>query len=236
MQRFVVYTPRPDESCPLLTALRSRVANNGDEVLDSAAFTDADRAASALQAGGVQLIGWDVSAAPGRLALQTVRAVCREAFLLVIAEPDTSPLLFLTPGLRPDSLLLRPIRPPEARRAAEEMASELRRQAADVGQCFTLNTRAGSQKIPYSAINYFEARDRRLYLRLDGQEIGFTGTLEKLEGQLPANFCRAHRSFIVNIDKIRQLYLSENYLLLVNNLTVPLSRSYKKNLKELCHG
>ena len=146
MQRFVVYTPRPDESRLLLTALRSRVANNGDEVLDSAAFPDAGRAASALQAGGVQLIGWDVSAAPGRLALQTVRAVCREAFLLVIAEPDTSPLLFLTPGLRPDSLLLRPIRPPEARRAAEEMASELRRQAANVHQFIISPIEAHSKK------------------------------------------------------------------------------------------
>lgn len=236
MQRLVLYTPLAEERRRLTDALRSRLADAGDEALACAAFADADGAAAEIAANGAQLIGWDVSTEAARRALLPARAACRGAFLLVIAEESTSPLLFLTPGIRPDSLVLRPIAPAEARRAAAEMAAELLRQAADHGGYFTIRSREASQNIPYSAIQYIEARGRKLYLRLDGEEIGFTGTLEKLEEQLPSNFCRTHRSFIVNADKIRQIRLAENYVLLWNGLAVPLSRSCKKNVKELRHG
>ena len=114
--------------------------------------------------------------------------------------------------------------------------ADLLRQAADSSLVFTIHTRDGSQNIPYSAISYIEARGRKLYLRLDQKEIGFAGTLEKLEQDLPPNFCRTHRGFIVNADKIRQVCLTENLVLLWNGLAVPLSRSYKKNVKELHHA
>ena len=236
MQRLVLYTPLPEEGRQLVGALRSRLASAGDEELACAAFTDAGGAAAEIAANGAQLIGRDVSTEPARQALLPARAACRDAFLLAIAEQGTSPLLFLTPGIRPDSLVLRPVQPGEARRAAAEMAAELLRQAADPSLSFAIHTRDGSQNIPYSAISYIEARGRKLYLRLDRGEIGFAGTLEKLEEQLPPNFCRTHHSFIVNTDKIRQVQLTENLILLWNGLAVPLSRSYKKNVKELRHG
>ena len=116
------------------------------------------------------------------------------------------------------------------------MAADLLRQAADSNLIFTIHSRNGNQNIPYSSISYIEARGRKLYLRLDREEIGFVGTLEKLEQELPPNFCRTHRSFIVNADKIRQVQLTENLVLLWNGLAVPLSRSYKKNVKELYHA
>lgn len=236
MQRLVLYTPLPEESQQLVGALRNRLARSGDEDLSCAAFTDADGAAAEILSNGTQLISWDVSTESARQALLPARAACQDAFLLAIADQGTSPLLFLTPAIRPDSLVLRPVEPGEARRAATEMAADLLRQAADSSSVFTIHARDGSQNIPYSSISYFEARDRKLYLRLDRQEIGFAGTLEKLEKELPPNFCRTHRSFIVNADKIRQVQLTENLILLWNGLAVPLSRSYKTNVKELHHG
>lgn len=236
MQRLVLYTPLPEEGRQLVGALRSRLAQSGNEELSCAAFTDADGAAAEIMANGTQLISWDVSTESARQALLPARAACQQSFLLAIADQGTSPLLFLTPGIRPDSLVLRPVEPGEARRAATEMAADLLRQAADSSLVFTIHTRDGSQNIPYSAISYIEARGRKLYLRLDQKEIGFAGTLEKLEQDLPPNFCRTHRGFIVNADKIRQVCLTENLVLLWNGLAVPLSRSYKKNVKELHHA
>ena len=236
MQRLILYTPLPEESRLLQKALRSRMARQSDEELEYLAFTDADTAAQELQHNGAALIGWDVSTEPARRALVPARADCRDAFLLAIAEQNTSPLLFLNPGIGPNSLVLRPVEKGEAERAAAEMAARLFQQAVDSRLSFTIHTREGSQNIPYSNICYFEARGRKLYLRLPGEEIGFAGTLEQLEGELPANFRRTHRSFIVNTDKIEQVLLTENTILLWNGMSVPLSRSYKKEIKELCHG
>lgn len=236
MQRLVLYTPVPEEGRQLVGALRNQLSCAGNEELSCAVFTDAGGAAAEILANGTQLIGWDVSTASARQALLPARSACQEAFLLAVADEGTSPVLFLTPGIRPDALVFRPVELGEARRVANEMAADLLRRAADSNLIFTIHSRNGNQNIPYSSISYIEARGRKLYLRLDREEIGFVGTLEKLEQELPPNFCRTHRSFIVNADKIRQVQLTENLVLLWNGLAVPLSRSYKKNVKELHHG
>lgn len=236
MQRLILYTPLADESRRLQQAVRSRMAAAGDEELQYLSFADAEAAAREIQTNGATLIGWDVSTEAARRALLPARAVCRSAFLLAIAERDTSPLLFLTPGIGPDSLVLRPVEKGEAERAAAEMAAELFRQAADDRRSFVIHSREGSRTVLYSSIYYFEARGRKIYLRLENQEIGFAGTLEQLETRLPPNFRRTHRSFVVNTDKIDRVLLTENTVVLWNGLSVPLSRSYKKEIKELPYG
>ena len=90
----------------------------------------------------------------------------------------------------------------------------------------------GWQQIPWEQIYYFESRGKRIYARLRGEEIGFTGTLESLAETLPENYRRCHRSFIVNVEKIDRVRFAENLILLWDGLAVPLSRSYKRSMKE----
>ena len=87
-------------------------------------------------------------------------------------------------------------------------------------------------RVPYRKILYFEARERRLCLRMAGEELTFTGTLEKLLETLPPEFRRVHRSFVVNADNIQRVVLSKNLVYLRGDVAVPLSRSYKKEVRE----
>ena len=61
----------------------------------------------------------------------------------------------------------------------------------------------------------------------------YTGfTLEKLLETLPPEFRRVHRSFVVNADNIQRVVLSQNLVYLRGDVAVPLSRSYKKEVRE----
>ncbi|MGX7025918.1 LytR/AlgR family response regulator transcription factor [Vagococcus hydrophili] len=63
-----------------------------------------------------------------------------------------------------------------------------------------------------------------------------TGTLNHLSGKLPSQlFFKTHRSFMINLTKIKEIQPWFNHTLqvtLLNDLKVPISRSYMKNFKE----
>ena len=100
------------------------------------------------------------------------------------------------------------------------------------GAWFWARTRYGTEKIPYNSIFYFEAREKHIYVRTRTMEYGTGGTIEKLEQRLPVFFIRCHRSYIINRDYIETVKLKEGIAGLEGGMTVPVSRNYKKKLKE----
>jgi len=235
MIHFVLYSSHAEDNRRILSAVREESAKCCTlQDWDCHTYTDPGRAAEHLAGGGMELISWDMSPPEARAHLSQARGVCREAFLLAVADLKTSPLEFLRPSLAPNSLLLRPLLPPELVRAAREMIHALRlRQAEQESQeTFLLSSRTEQRRIPYRAIYYFEARGKKIYLRLHREEVGFTGTLEQLAQTLPEEFVRCHRSYLVNTARIDRIRAADHLLCLWDGLTVPVSRRYQKALKE----
>ena len=217
MIRVVVYLSGKAECQLLETQLRQLLSRRSNEELDCRFYTDPAAARAALLAERADAICWDVTDPTGLAYLAAVRTAGREAFLLVMAAATTSPLVYLKPELAPDSLILRPVTAEECRRAAGEIFDRLLAAQHEGADCKIL---------------YFEARERRLCLRMAGEELTFTGTLEKLLETLPPEFRRVHRSFVVNADNIQRVALSQNLVYLRGDVAVPLSRSYKKEVRE----
>ena len=95
-----------------------------------------------------------------------------------------------------------------------------------------IETREGRTYVPLAQIYYFEAREKRIYVRLKKQELAFYETMEHLTERLPDYFVRCHRSFIVNRQRIRRVMLSKSLIELEQGIQLPLSRSYKPAFKE----
>lgn len=95
-----------------------------------------------------------------------------------------------------------------------------------------IDTKEGSVRVPYDKIYYFEAREKKIYVCAGNEEFGFYHTMDKLSEELPEHFLRCHRGFVVNSLKIRKVMLSQNVIRLADGFEVPLSRSYKADLKE----
>ncbi|MBQ9991575.1 MAG: LytTR family transcriptional regulator DNA-binding domain-containing protein [Lachnospiraceae bacterium] len=157
-----------------------------------------------------------------------------EMGLLLIADTHISPLAYLKPGIKADALLMRPL----ARQTMVDTLKEFfvahfeSRKLNGENKFFIVESKDGRLSVPYKDIYYFEAREKKIFLRTFNEEYGFYTTLDRLCQDIPANFARCHRSYLVNTDKIKQLLFAQNRIILTDGFEIPLSRSYKPMLKE----
>ena len=90
-------------------------------------------------------------------------------------------------------------------------------------EAFQLEVRGDVRRIPYREILFFEAGNKRLTLHMQRREIPFAGTLEKLAEELPEEFIRVHKSFIVNRSAITEIRYGQNLVILGGGSTVHIS-------------
>jgi DNA-binding LytR/AlgR family response regulator len=85
-------------------------------------------------------------------------------------------------------------------------------------------------KLDLDAINWIESLGDYVTIHTDDKRYVVNITMKKVEEKLStANFCRIHRSFIINLNKIDKI---EENIVIIKNKTFPVSRSNKKELYE----
>lgn len=153
--------------------------------------------------------------------------------LLLIADANMSPLLYLRPGIRADSLLMRPLEKSVVNSTLRDFVQSFldNSKADNHNTKYVIDCQEGKTQIPYKDIYYFEAREKKVFVRTLKEEFGFYTTLEQLDSELPDEFIRCHRSFIVNSEKIVRIRISHNIIQLNHEMEIPLSRSYKPKFK-----
>lgn len=183
----------------------------------------------------MDMLIYDVTPREAISRLLGIRRNYKETQLMVIADVTTSPMEYMKPGIMASSLLLRPWTREQAGEVLREFfqACIERNQVTDDKSAYVIESKEGNLHIPYEQIYFFEAREKKVFVCTGKEEYGFYHTIDKLEEELPEQFVRCHRGFIINKYKIRKVALSQNVVYLTDNLDVPLSRSYKPLLKGL---
>ena len=181
------------------------------------------------------LLVFDITKPEALYELEQIRQVCRDTFLLIIANTDLSPMSYMKPSIKASSLLLRPIKDIDMQKVLKEFLVDFieEKEVSDSENIFKIETKGELQYIPYHEIYYVEARKRRLYLRTLNEEYMFIDTMDRLEQVLGEQFIRCHRSFIVNARKIVGIALSEHMITLTNEVMVPFSRGYRNNMDKI---
>lgn len=183
----------------------------------------------------LDLLLYDVSGAGALDYLRQLRKEYRTAGLLLLADKKLSPMAYLRPDIQADSLLLKPWTEEQVWEILEEFIREyleaIQRESGPGEQLYIIETKEGKISIPYDKIYYFEAREKKICVCTGREEFGFYHTIDKLKEELPEQFIRCHRGFIVNSFKIRKIMLSQNTICLADDFEVPLSRSYKADIK-----
>lgn len=163
-----------------------------------------------------------------------LRKLAPSAYIILIASPKISPMVYLRPAIGAESLMLKPLKQEQIQEVlGEAIQTYVRRfYKPDEKKVFVIENRGGRDLVDYENIYFFEAREKRVYLNTKMEEYGFYDTLDQLEERLSEDFIRCHRSFLVNKSKIEKVFLSQNRLLLKDEFEIPLSRSYKPGVKE----
>ncbi|MCD7884780.1 MAG: LytTR family transcriptional regulator DNA-binding domain-containing protein [Lachnospiraceae bacterium] len=174
---------------------------------------------------------------PGALeSARIIRRKFQETEILIIADISVSPMKYMHPSIRASALLLRPAAS-EWEEALRDFFGRLLEKGEKENRDHVLwvENRDGKFRIPFAHIYYLEAREKKVFIRTKAEEFGTRGTIENLAEQLPENFLRCQRSYIVNTDYITRIRLCENRLYLRDDLWVPISRSYKEEFKRRIH-
>lgn len=151
----------------------------------------------------------------------------REAMLILIVDPKLSPARYIRPTILAAALLPRPIQAAEARETLREVLLAARGREGDGDERFVFSAGGETYRIPFGQIFYFESREKKIFLRTQHREYGFYETMEHLQNTLPGDFLRCHKSYIVNTAFLRGVSLSKSQVLLREDISIPVSRTYK---------
>lgn len=93
---------------------------------------------------------------------------------------------------------------------------------------FFVKSSGQQYRINFEDIFYVESIKDYVNIKTQTQEYIVLDTLKSLENQLPENFTRIHKSFILNIDKVKSIGLKR--VILSSEQEIPIGESYKINL------
>lgn len=156
-------------------------------------------------------------------------------YMLLIADDKLSPMKYLRPSIQPTALLLKPYREDECISTIKEFLQAYQETREDVNEdnVFVAENKGEKTLIPYSAILYFEAREKKVFIQTESEEISVYGTLNELEETLPDIFVRCHRSYLINKNMIKTVSFGQNEIEMKGGMYVPLSRSSKPIIKSI---
>lgn len=130
---------------------------------------------------------------------------------------DVQPLHFLQKPISADKLMQ------DIRLAAKISQKENR--------IFEFKSLRDTIRIPYRDILYFESRGREILVAGTKGDYTFYGNIHSLIGALPEFFIHPHRSYLVNYELVTCFKFEE--LIMANGSIIPISRSKRKEIREL---
>jgi len=234
MIRAALYTQKNDYKIIKfeLKEMTAYFTNDYLEILDLSSNTDYRK--FLIYQGFFDIICIDVTLEHGIKYAEQSRKMNPLSQIIIIADQKTSPINYLTPTIVATSLILKPLQEAIVKHAMQSIFGYYIIQEKTETELFVIESREYKQKIPYSQILFFEAKNKKIYACTVNNKYAFYDTLNHLEKELPREqFIRCHRSFIVNRKVISNIKLSKNHLELQDKIKIPLSRRYKKAIKNL---
>ena len=90
---------------------------------------------------------------------------------------------------------------------------------------FFVKSSVQQHKLNFDEILFVESIKDYVNIKTENQEYIVLDTLKSLENQLPENFARVHKSFILNLDKIEKIDVRNVFL--ISGKEIPIGETYK---------
>ena len=183
----------------------------------------------------LDIVCFDLAENEGISYARYIRKCYEKAFMILVADGDMSPMEYIRPDIMPSGLIVQPASYEDVKKVLYDVFESYMRKVKlkDEDKMYIIETKDGTIRMPYYNILYFESRNKKIYMRYGDKEVGFYSTMDKLSAELECSFVRIHRSFMVNREYIRHINLSKKMLTLKDNIKVPISRSFRSNIREL---
>ena len=95
---------------------------------------------------------------------------------------------------------------------------------------FCIVGKSDSISVPISSIFYLESKAHRSLIYTDTENYSLYEQLSALKERLPSSFLSCHKSYVVNMNKIKRI--EKNVIILENLTEIPISKSQYANVKQ----
>ncbi|MFV0396068.1 MAG: LytR/AlgR family response regulator transcription factor [Coprobacillaceae bacterium] len=100
---------------------------------------------------------------------------------------------------------------------------------------YQIQTRYGTSNIRIDSINYIKSVKHYLKINTSSATYSERNTIQGFLEKVNSNqFVLVHRSYIVNVDKIKEV--KNDSIILHDDSSIPMSRTYKKDIWDLIHN
>ena len=166
-----------------------------------------------------------------------IRELNKESFIVFITtKSEMAPLTFKYQLEALDFIIKDEAEDEIRQRLISSIKTAIKRHVKPVdGKVLQIKTDDKVVALPMSEILYIETTPVRYKLKLHTatRRLSINGELKKMAGEVDERFVRAHQSYLVNRDHIKEIDYSGNMITLTDGSEIPLSRSGKKLLREL---
>ncbi len=121
--------------------------------------------------------------------------------------------------------LLKPISFDRFQKSALKAQERFPTNETSANSYFFVKSSGQQHKINFDEILYVESIKDYVSIKTENQEYIVLDTLKSLENQLPENFARVHKSFILNLDKIEKIDVRNVFL--NSGKEIPIGETYK---------
>lgn len=164
-------------------------------------------------------------------ALAGLRRRNGRLFVALVLPPGCDLSRFIRPSIQPSGVLFIPLKPHRLYALVREIEAE-RARTEGPSQVFAVKTGGEVFYVETQRIYFFEARSKKIALKTDVQEILFYSSFDKLQSQLPGQFVRCHKGFLVNTALIQAVRWPEMELTMRDGSILPISRTGRQVLQQ----
>ncbi len=132
--------------------------------------------------------------------------------------------------INPVYFLLKPIDENYLRDALYKVIKIVDDESTDILWLGSANGKGRLSSIKTRNIYYIESDKRQVHIHFIDSTKTYYAKLDDIEHELKQNFIRCHQSYIVNMDKIKQI--TKDRICLYNDMNVAISRSKNKDVIE----
>jgi len=166
--------------------------------------------------------------------IKSIEPIVNNIFIIYIIDDNVNISKFVRPSIQPAGILLIPLEKSIIYNTINEIYVEkLKNKIKDKNKFFKIKNGSDYYMIDTDTISFFEAQGKKIAVKTNGQEITFYSNFDTILNQVSNNFIRCHKGYVVNINLIVQVNFTEMILILKDKCCIPISRTYKDNIKSL---
>lgn len=174
----------------------------------------------------------------GFMLAQEIRRLDPRGFLIFVTTHDE--MIFETFNYRLEVMSYIAKDNPQTMRtqiaaALRDISGRLLNQTNDAQGYYTVKAGPSVHYVPLKDIIYFEtaATRHQIILHAENRLLEFRGDLKAIEAEVGQGFFKPHRSYLINLQKVKQVNYQNKTITLSDNSTCLLSRKGKATLQAL---